>query len=53
MKVTFQGQTVTLDDELGNLITMTTDQMVEMIRILNLTLCQDGDIIFKSLEFTV
>ncbi|MBA7496089.1 hypothetical protein ES702_06687 [subsurface metagenome] len=53
MKINIQVGLVQIEDEKGDFVTMTTDQLLEMMRILNVSINQDGGFIFDVLEFTV
>jgi len=53
MRVLIKGDEVIFDDETGNRITIRTNQLVEMIRLLKVCSNQDGRIIFETLEFIV
>ena len=53
MRVFILGQSVEFNDEKGNVINITKQQLSEMIRILNVATREDGEILFKTLEFTV
>jgi len=53
MKVSIRNNIVILDDDKGNDIHITTDQLLEMLRILDITFRDNGSTVFDTLEFTV
>jgi len=53
MKINIEGKKVTFDDGMGNVLCMTTEQLLEIIRTLNAATNQDGGLIFDLLEFTI
>lgn len=53
MKVSIQGQVVMLIDEQGTTITISTDQLLEMFRLLCIAVKEDDGLLFETLEFTV
>jgi len=53
MKVIINGKDVKLEDERGNAFSMSTDQLFEMMRILNIAVREDGTRVFDILEFTI
>jgi len=53
MKVSITGQFVIIDDEAGNDIHFVTHQLIEMMKILNISLNEDETFIFDTLEFRV
>jgi len=53
MKVTIKSNEVTLEDESGHTLFITTERLVEMMRVLNAATNQDGHFFFESLEFIV
>ena len=53
MRINIRGHDVKLEDEEGDTILITTDQLIEMVRILNAATNQDGAFFFEFLEFKV
>lgn len=53
MKIGIKGQYVKIEDETGVYVCMSTDQLLEMMRVLNASINQDGAFIFEILEFKV
>lgn len=53
MRVIIEGQAVRFDDEKGVQIHITTEQLLEMVRILNTVFLEGNRFFFNSLEFTV
>lgn len=53
MRVLIEEQKVTLDDDSGNTIHITTDQLLEMYKILSTVVIDNNHFFFNTLEFTV
>lgn len=53
MIIRIKGQDVIFEDEKLTTLFLTTDQLIEMVRILNASINQDGRFLFSCLEFTV
>jgi len=53
MRVVIKGKSVMLEDETGDQVSMTTDQLHELVRVLNASTREDGSFLFEILEFTV
>lgn len=53
MRVFIKDNKATFDSETGAIISITTDQLIEMFRILSLAVKEDDGILFETLEFTV
>ncbi|MBA7492395.1 hypothetical protein ES702_02945 [subsurface metagenome] len=53
MRVVIQDQNVTFEGDKGEVVFMTTEQLLEMVRILNTVILEGDRFFFKSLEFTV
>lgn len=53
MKIRIKGTNVVIEGELGDCVTMTTEQLLEMVRIVNISFKEDGSPVFETLEFTV
>ena len=53
MRVLIKGTAVIFSDDQGHDITITTDQLLEFLRILNISFRDDGSTVFETLEFTV
>jgi len=53
MKVTIKGKEVKLEDESGDITYMATDQLLEMVQVLNSTILDGDRFYFENLEFTV
>jgi len=52
MKIIIKDKQIIISDEKGNAVSMTTTQLIEMMRILNISTNKDGGFIFSLLEFT-
>ena len=53
MIIRIKGQNVTLEDGKGQAVCMSTSELIEIVRILNLSITSEGDFRFNCLEFTV
>lgn len=53
MKIIIKGKEVTIEDDSGGISVMTTDQLLEMLRVLNAAINAGGDFYFDILKFTV
>ncbi|MBA7604210.1 hypothetical protein ES703_11329 [subsurface metagenome] len=53
IKVSITGHLVVFDDYKGNDIHMSTNQLLDLFRILCIAVKEDGGLLFKTLEFTV
>ncbi|MBA7496175.1 hypothetical protein ES702_06773 [subsurface metagenome] len=53
MKISIKGNNVKIEDEADVYVCMSTDQLLEIMRVLNASMNQDGGFIFDLLEFTV
>lgn len=53
MLVIIKDKEVKLDDEKGHTLEFSTDQLLEIMRILNISTTEHGVFVFKTLEFTV
>lgn len=53
MKIIINGTKVTFEDGMGNVLCMSTHELIEIVKILNLSIRPEGDFLFNSLEFTV
>lgn len=51
MKIYIKEKRVTIYDETGSAVNMTTEQLLEMIRTINAATNEDGVFIFTLLEF--
>ena len=53
MKIKFKEDTVLFEDEKGGSVSMTTAQLMEFIRVINVVFTEDGIPMFSVLEFKV
>ena len=53
MKISIKGKQVTLEDDTGGKVIMTTEQLFEIVRTLNAATNAGGGFFFEVLEFTV
>jgi len=53
MKISITGQFVVIDDESGNDVHFATRQLIDIMKILNISLNEDETFIFDTLEFRV
>lgn len=53
MKIIIKGNKVTFEDGMGNVLCMTTEQLIDIVKLLNLSIRPEGDFRFNCLEFTV
>ena len=53
MRVKIKGKEVKLADETGGFLIITLDQLLEMVRIINVSTRENGVLVFELLEFTV
>jgi len=53
MKVSITGQFVVFVDDSGTELHFSTRQLLEILKLLNISLCEEGIFIFDTLEFTV
>lgn len=53
MKIRIKGESVVIEGQVGEAVTMTTEQLLEMVRIVNISFKEDGSPVFENLEFTV
>jgi len=53
MLVIIKGKEVILDDEKGHTLEFSTNQLLEILRILNISITDNGVFLFQTLEFTV
>lgn len=53
MRVSIGGREVIFDDDIDIEVRMTTDQLLEMHRILCLAIKEDNGLLFETVEFTV
>lgn len=52
MKIFIKDKDVIISDEKGNAVSMTTDQLLEMVHTINAATNQDGGFYYSLLEFT-
>ncbi|MBA7496004.1 hypothetical protein ES702_06601 [subsurface metagenome] len=53
MKITIEGQKVTLKDDTGMILIITINQLLEMVSVLNSAILDGDRFYFETLEFTV
>lgn len=53
MKIKIKGKEVTIEDDSGGILVMTTEQLFEIVRTLNASTNAGGGFFFEVLEFTV
>jgi len=53
MRIKIKGKEVTIGDDTGGILIMTTDQLLEIMRTLNAATNADGHFFFELLEFSV
>lgn len=52
MKINIKNKDVIISDEKGNSVSMTTEQLLELVRTINTGTNQAGFLLFTQLEFT-
>lgn len=53
MRIRIKGENVVIEGELGEAVTMTIEQLFEMVTQLNVVFREDGSSVFETVEFTV
>jgi len=53
MKISIKEEQVSFEDGQGHVVFMTTEQLIEIVKIINISITSEGDFRFNFLEFVV